>query len=200
MFNLSFSMRSIFLVLILLGILAIESFSKDNHMPHFQLQVGGGYVHTNNPYGISFGTSYSQFINIHKFTLRFVHINDIQTFDTSPDKFANDISLLYGLCWKPTIIKKGRNDKTPFWLSSSLSLSGGVSAIFGVTDGTFISSGFGDNYTADNFKTIGFPFQIDLYLVPYNSFGFGISGMGNINSKEQYFSAHAGIIFGNLRK
>jgi hypothetical protein len=199
MSNAPYTIRSILLGLCFLGFHAIESFSDENRPSLFQVQLGGGYVHTNDPYGISIGASYSRIIDIHKLTLRFIHINDIQPFNTSPDKFANDFSFLYGLCWNPTILKIDRNEKTPFWLSSSLSISGGISAISGVTNGTFISSGFGDNYTADNFTAIGFPFQMDLYLVPHNSFGFGISGFGNVNGKEQYYSIYAGIIFGRLR-
>ncbi|MBN1577773.1 MAG: hypothetical protein JW913_14530 [Chitinispirillaceae bacterium] len=73
------------------------------------------------------GATGSYMYGMHQLTFRFMHMNClyVDMYGGSPDEYAFNVGLLYGLTLRPTLIMKKRTGRSPVWLSAAVSLSGG---------------------------------------------------------------------------
>jgi hypothetical protein len=160
-----------------------------------------GYAHTGDPYGIAVSAGHSRLFKAHELTLKMTHINETpHVFDAPPDKYAFDFAALFGPCWTPTLFMKEKSAGQMRWWSMSLSLSAGVAAAWGVTDGKVIEKSLlSETREAVHFAEMGVPIQMELRLVPHSRFSLGLYGTANINETESFYTAMLGAQYGLMR-
>lgn len=147
------------------------------------LNVGVGY----SSYYSSVGFSHQRCFKRNLFSIQFIYNFELDIFDSqSPSNSILDIAILYG-----RVFKSGKG---------FISFSTGLGYMYNVYRGEFLRSEGGwfagtSYYEKKTRNSMGIPIDMQFILTPSSSFGFGIKGFANINSKKSYF----GILFCFIR-
>lgn len=181
---------SFFTILLLFSLVAAWDLSSFKENQCQWTTFGIGYSHTQDPFGIALAISHTRRLGLQHLNLRAIYYNDIQIFESSPDCYAFDIGLLYGPYLHFTFL----------W-SMSLSLSAGISYIFGAVRGDYLGSSdfFESEYEEVHIRTAAFPVQLELRLIPNDKFSISLNGSANINSTESFYSTWIGFSYGIQR-
>lgn len=176
-----------------------QSFFRENHC--WWTTFGMGYAHTQDPFGIALAVNHTQRLSFHQLTVRTMHYNDVQIFESSQNWYAFDIGLLYGPHAHFTLFMKERENAAPLWWSMSMSLSAGISYTFGTVMGDYLySEGFFESvYEEVHMRTAGFPVQLELRLIPSSKISIDLNGSANVNSTESFYSGWLGVSYGIQR-
>ena len=193
------SLVIIFLMLHTLAAAGSTSALRENHC--WWTTIGGGYSHTHDPFGSAIAVNHTHRLNYHQLTIRAMHYNDIQIFESSPECYANEFGILYGPYGHFTLFQKERENAAPIWWSMSVSFSAGISYIFGTVRGNYLYSPalFNSIYEEVPLKTVGFPAQLELRLIPSNRISIHLNGSASINSTESFYSGWLGVSYGIQR-
>jgi hypothetical protein len=135
----------------------------------------------------SINTGVSSEINRHMLTIRFFYSEEM--FPSLPHAHEHMLELGALYSWK---LLKGE--------IGYISTGGGVSYVKGIKKGDLLEQTmFYNIYKKENYKTVGFPFVMDLGLTVSSVFGFCLSSYLHINRHKQFVGVSWLIMLGKLR-
>ncbi len=173
------------------GILSAQSLQVDTTYTNiskpdtstFYIRIAGGLGISSLGYG---GVAYCSF-DLGSILFSFRTCDAVEPFpDHPPAKESFDYSLLVGQSYISKI----------FYAS----ISAGISKVTTINPGLYYPNGSVKAvfYEIKN-SSLGVPFQVDLFLTPFNKMGFGLVLFANINNARSFASCVFCIQFGKLR-
>ncbi len=150
--------------------------------PLYRLQAGLG----GSSFGVSGGLCFSYQDGHDVFSARIVRSGEsiLVLFDPVPEETIWDIGVLYGRAMRSRIFLA--------------SISAGVGFIGGVKRGP-IKDIARDEYERLSRRSIGFPVEVQLALIPLPFLGFGVSAIGNLTFEQSFASILFCIQIGKLK-